>query len=53
MKIFYKKKICSKKKKHIIHLELAEGFRDNLASLEYIEHEIAKKKQKRNHLMNV
>ena len=39
------------KEKHIIHLELAEEFRDNLVSLEYIEHEIAQKETEKKSLI--
>ena len=39
------------KEKHIIYLELAEEFRDNLVSLEYIEHEIAQKETEKKSLI--
>ena len=48
--LLQEKDMFEEKEKHIIHLELAEGFRDNLASLEYIEHEIAKKETEKKSL---
>ncbi len=48
--LLQEKDMFEEKEKQIIHLELAEGFRDNLASLEYIEHEIAKKETEKKSL---
>ena len=45
------KEMFEAKEKHIIHLELAEEFRDNLVSLEYIEHEIAQKESEKKSLI--
>jgi DNA repair protein SbcC/Rad50 len=44
------KDLYEEKEKHILHLELAEEFRNNLVSLEYIEHEIAQKETEKKSL---
>jgi exonuclease SbcC len=49
--LLQEKDMFEAKEKHIIHLELAEEFRDNLVSLEYIEHEIAQKESEKKSLI--
>jgi exonuclease SbcC len=49
--LLQEKDMFEAKEKHIIHLELAEEFRDNLVSLEYIEHEIAQKETEKKSLI--
>ena len=49
--LLQEKDMFEAKEKHIIYLELAEEFRDNLVSLEYIEHEIAQKETEKKSLI--